>query len=97
MEGVITVAVAAYSAVMLVKFPDEELKKPSVRFLGVDQLDFLVARLNADRGDVHVEPFTLKRFLEPATEWFIYGFPFILMYGLSFPADFRDDANPRTF
>lgn len=80
MEGVITVAISFYAAVMLVKFPDEELKKPSVRFLNPEQLSLLVARLNADRGDVELEPFTIKRFIAPATEWFIYGFPFILMY-----------------
>ena len=80
MEGVITVAVAMFASVFLVKFPDEELKRPSIKFLKTDELDFVCARLNADRGDVAVEPFTLKRFLEPATEWFIYGFPLLLMY-----------------
>jgi hypothetical protein len=58
MEGVITVAVAAFAAVFLVKFPDEELNSPSVKFLKADDLDFVTARLDADRGDVAAEPFS---------------------------------------
>lgn len=79
MEGVITCGIAIFAAIFLVKFPDEERKKPSVRFLSSDKLNILINRLNADRGDVDPEPFTLKRFLQPATEWYIYGFPIILL------------------
>lgn len=79
LEGVITVAVAFFAAVFLIKFPDEEMKKPSVKFLKEDELKFVTDRLNADRGDADVEPFSWKKFLEPATEWFIYGFPLLLM------------------
>ncbi|KAF1810087.1 phthalate transporter [Eremomyces bilateralis CBS 781.70] len=78
-EGVITGGIAIFALLYLVKFLDEELIRPSWKFLTRDELEFVAARLNADRGDVEVEPFTIKRFLEPATEWFIYGFPIILM------------------
>lgn len=80
MEGVITCAVAIFSYAFLIKFPDEEKTKPSWGFLSSEQTDFLIARLNAERGDVEPEKFTWKRFLQPATEWYIYGFPFILLY-----------------
>lgn len=79
MEGLITVAVATFATTVLIRFPDEELKKPSLRFLKSDQLKFVTERLYADRADVDAEPFSLKKFLEPATEWFIYGFPLLLM------------------
>jgi hypothetical protein len=79
MMGVFTVASAAYGAIMMVKFPDEELLKPSVKFLSREELDFATARLHADRADVELEAFTWKRFLEPATDWYIYGFPALLM------------------
>ena len=79
MEGVITIAVSIFGASMIINFPDEELKKPSVKFLTSEQLNFITARLHADRADVELEPFTLKRFLEPATEWYIFIFPFLLM------------------
>jgi hypothetical protein len=80
MFGVFTVAAATFGALMMVKFPDEELQKPSkIKFLSRDQLDFAASRLNADRADVDLEPFTWKRFFEPATDWYIYGFPMLLM------------------
>lgn len=78
-EGVITCAVAIYAALFLVKFPDEEKNRPSFRFLSTEQLHSLINRLNADRGDADAEAFTWKKFLQPATEWYIYGFPLILL------------------
>jgi hypothetical protein len=79
MFGIFTVGAGAYGALTMVKFPDEELKKPSPKFLNRDDLDFATARLHADRADVELEPFSWKRFLEPATDWYIYGFPALLM------------------
>ena len=79
MEGVITCAVAIFAISFIVKFPDEERTKSSWGFLKPHQIDFVIARLNADRGDAEPEKFTWKRFLQPATEWYIYGFPIILL------------------
>lgn len=78
MEGVITCGVAIFAVAFIIKFPDEERSKPSWGFLKPQELDLVIDRLNADRGDVEPEKFTWKRFLEPATEWYIYGFPIIL-------------------
>ncbi|KAF2464913.1 major facilitator superfamily protein [Lindgomyces ingoldianus] len=78
MEGIITCGVAIFALSFIVKFPDEERKKPSWGFLNPDELNLVIDRLNADRGDVEPEKFSWKKFLEPATEWYIYGFPFIL-------------------
>jgi predicted MFS family arabinose efflux permease len=50
----------------------------------------VIDRLNADRGDVQPEPFTLKKFLAPATDWYIYGFALMffctttISYGFAF-------------
>lgn len=79
MAGVFTVAAGMFGAIVMVKFPDEEINHPSVRFLSRDDLDFVAARLHADRADVKLDPFTWKRFVEPATDWYIYGFPALLM------------------
>lgn len=79
MEGVITGAVALFAAVFLVKFPDEEKEKPSHFFLPPEKLRKLMNRLNADRGDADAEAFSWKKFLQPATEWYIYGFPMLLL------------------
>jgi hypothetical protein len=66
MEGVITCGVAFFAFSFIVKFPDEEKKKPSWGFLNVDNLDFQIDRLNKDRGDVDLEPFSWQKFLAPA-------------------------------
>lgn len=98
MEGVITVAVAMFAAVFLVKFPDEEMKKPSVKFLKKEDLHFVTERLNADRADVEAEPFSWGKFLEPSIEWFIYGFPLLLMCGLLlvlFPPSYSSSPSPE--
>ena len=67
MEGVLTVSIAMMAVAFIVKFPDEERRKPSWGFLNQEQLDFQIRRLNADRGDVDPDPFSWKRFLQPAT------------------------------
>lgn len=58
MEGIITVAVAGFAAVFLVNFPDEELKKLFFKFLKADDLNFITARLDANRGDVEAKTFS---------------------------------------
>jgi hypothetical protein len=65
-EGVITVGVALFSITFIVKFPDEERTKPSWGFLKPHELDVVINRLNADRGDAGAEKFSWKKFLEPA-------------------------------
>lgn len=67
MEGVITCGVALFAISFIIKFPDEEKTKPSWGFLNQENLDFQIARLNHDRGDVQPEPFSWAKFLEPAT------------------------------
>lgn len=90
LEGVITCAVATFAITFIVKFPDQERSKPSWSFLKPHDLELVIDRLNADRGDVEPEKFSWKKFTEPANEWFIYGFAFILLlvttsaYGFAF-------------
>lgn len=66
MEGVITVGVALFAITFIVKFPDEEKIKPSWGFLKPHELNVVIDRLNADRGDAGAEKFSWKKFLEPA-------------------------------
>lgn len=91
MEGVITCGVALFAFAFIVKFPDQEKSKPSWGFLNKPgDIDMVIDKLNADRGDVAPEPFSWKKFLAPATQWYIYGFAFIffcvttIAYGFAF-------------
>ncbi|KAI8934625.1 hypothetical protein NX059_008318 [Plenodomus lindquistii] len=80
MEGVITCAVALFAVTFIVKFPDQERKNPSWGFLKPREIDCVIARLNADRGDVEAEAFSWKRFLEAGKDVYIYGFALIFCF-----------------
>lgn len=79
MEGVITCAVGILAYILIVKFPDEELSKPSRWFLKQEELKTVISRLDADRGDADPEPFQLKKFLAPAKQVEIWCFAFIFL------------------
>ncbi|EFR01062.1 hypothetical protein MGYG_04065 [Nannizzia gypsea CBS 118893] len=75
MEGVISILVAFLSYIFLIDFPDRA--SGAWGFLNEKELAFVIRRVNRDRGDVHVEPFTLGRFLRPALDLKIWGFAMI--------------------
>ncbi|OJD23005.1 hypothetical protein ACJ73_05645 [Blastomyces percursus] len=77
MEGVITVAIALIGYLFIVRFPDAEQKKPSFRFLKPEECQFIVERLDKERGDVEPEKFNLVKFLKPAGDIEIWGFAFM--------------------
>lgn len=64
----------------MIKFPDQEKAKPSWRFLKPREIDLVISRLNADRGDVEAEKFSWSRFLEAGKDVYIYGFALILLF-----------------
>lgn len=80
MEGVITCAVALFAVLFIIKFPDQEKANPSWKFLAPHEIDSIIARLNADRGDVEAEQFSWARFLEAGKDVYIYGFALILLF-----------------
>ncbi|KAK2838272.1 hypothetical protein FQN49_006446 [Arthroderma sp. PD_2] len=75
MEGVISIIVGFLSYIFLVNFPDRA--SGAWGFLNDKELAFVIRRVNRDRGDAHVEPFTLGRFLRPALDLKIWGFAMI--------------------
>ncbi|KAG5298643.1 transmembrane transporter [Histoplasma ohiense] len=75
LQGLLTIAVAILIFIFIVDFPDKGHK--AWRFLTQDECAFIIRRLNKDRGDADVEPFTLKRFLRPALDLKIWGFGMI--------------------
>jgi hypothetical protein len=58
---------------LLVPFPDAEPEK-SWKFLNKREIAFIIARVNADRADVVVEPFNLVKFLRPGLDLKVWGF-----------------------
>ncbi|CAH0037480.1 unnamed protein product [Clonostachys rhizophaga] len=74
LEGILTCAVGIFAFIVLVKFPDQEVHSPSPLFLKQDEAKAVLERLNEDRGDTQLEPFSLVSFLKPAKEIEIWGF-----------------------
>ncbi|KAM5429141.1 hypothetical protein McanCB21832_007953 [Microsporum canis] len=71
-EGVVSIVVSILSYIFLIDFPDRA--SGAWGFLNEKELAFVIRRVNRDRGDVHVEPFSLGRFLRPALDFKIWGF-----------------------
>jgi hypothetical protein len=61
----------------LVDFPEKAHK--SRRFLSEKECNFIIRRVNKDRGDVAAEPFSIKAFLKPANDLEIWGFAMIFL------------------
>lgn len=72
-EGVLTVLVGIMGYCLLVPFPDAEPEK-AWKFLNKREVAFIIARVNADRADVIVEPFNLVKFLKPGLDLKVWGF-----------------------
>ena len=75
----ITCGIALFAYIFIVRFPDEEREKPSFKFLKPDETEFIIERLEKDRGDVEVEKFSWIKFLTPAKDFEIWGFAFIFL------------------
>lgn len=75
-EGVLTCCIALLGYVFLLSFPDDA-KSSTLKFLSEDELSYVIARVERDRADAHVEPFSLAKFLRPAGDWTIWCFALI--------------------
>lgn len=74
-EGIISCVVALVSYLFLVDFPEEA--DQSWRFLTRQERDFVMRRVNRDRGDAITKPFSIRAFLEPAADFKVYVFALI--------------------
>ena len=70
LEGVLTCVIGIVGYFTLVDFPDGKRKNWS--FLGQRERQWIVARINKDRGDATHEPFQLKKFLGGGADWKIW-------------------------
>lgn len=71
----ITCAASFLAYLFLVDFPEKA--DQSWRFLNTEERDFIIRRINKDRDDATVEPFSIRRFLRPALEFQIWIFALI--------------------
>ncbi|KXX80716.1 High-affinity nicotinic acid transporter [Madurella mycetomatis] len=74
-EGLITVALGIAGYWLLVDFPDSHRKNWS--FLGQKEREWVCARVDADRGDVKPQPFSLKKYLRPALDFKVWVYAMI--------------------
>jgi hypothetical protein len=74
-EGVFTCALGIAGYWLLVDFPDSHRKSWS--FLGLRERQWIIARINRDRGDSEVPPFNLRKFLGGGADPKIWAYAMI--------------------
>lgn len=72
MEGILTCVVSFIGYFLIVDFPEDAAK--SLFFLNEAESRFIVARIEKDRHDVHLEPFNLGDYLRNALDLKVWGF-----------------------
>ncbi|KIW30235.1 uncharacterized protein PV07_05994 [Cladophialophora immunda] len=79
LQGVITMVIALIAYITIVNFPENAHKTFGLKFLTKAESDWIVARLEADREDVHAEKFNLKKFLSYAKDFKSWCFALIFL------------------
>lgn len=65
-----------------VSFPDDTKHKNKRHFLNEKEVAWVMARVNADRADADLEPFSIKKWLAGAADVKVWGFAFL--FGASY-------------
>ncbi|KAK7451530.1 major facilitator superfamily transporter [Colletotrichum acutatum] len=87
-EGVITCAIGIVGYLLLVGFPDAQ--KSAWNFLSQEETAWVISRVQADRGDAELPPFSIKKFLRGGADikvWalsIIYFNNALVIFSLSF-------------
>jgi predicted MFS family arabinose efflux permease len=74
-EGIMTVVLGMIGYWLLVDFPDA--KRKSWSFLGAREKEWVCARVNADRGDVKAQPFSMAKYLRAGTDIKVWAYAMI--------------------
>jgi len=74
-EGIITCLIGISGFFLLVGFPDSKTK--NWKFLNERELQFIIDRVQADRGDAHIEPFSFAKFFKGGADLKIWAFAMI--------------------
>ncbi|KAK3723771.1 hypothetical protein LTR37_001652 [Vermiconidia calcicola] len=78
MEGIITVLLGIGGYFLIVPFPDQDAWK-SKFFLTKQEVEFVIATVEEDRGDSKPEPFNMVKFLRPARSPKVWGFAMMFL------------------
>lgn len=68
--------IASYA--ILVDFPEKSRR--AWRFLKDTEVDYVVAKIEADRSDVFAEPFSMKKYLSNACDSKVWGYAALYMF-----------------
>ncbi|PNY29908.1 transporter [Tolypocladium capitatum] len=77
-EGVLTCGLAIVSYWLLVDFPDSTRK--TWKFLTQRESQWVVDRIQKDRGDSSVPPFNLRKFVGGAADWKIWAYGILFCF-----------------
>ncbi|EAU83784.1 hypothetical protein CC1G_07519 [Coprinopsis cinerea okayama7 len=72
-EGAITLFLGIICFLFIPNFPDEN------RFLTKEQTDFVIKRINDDRGDALPDEITFQKVLKHLSDWTLWAYGFIFM------------------
>jgi hypothetical protein len=97
MDGIITIALGFFAYMFIVDFPEQATK--SWRFLNQAEVDLVMARIEHDRRDVEVTPFSWKEYLGYAGDWRLwfhsanFGLTSVVNYSVAYflPIVLRDE------
>ncbi|KAK6536423.1 hypothetical protein TWF281_000660 [Arthrobotrys megalospora] len=78
MEGIITCMIAAAGFIFIPPFPDDPNAHKTWGFLNKSEVNHIVRKVEADRGDVQPEPFTIGRFFQGGKDLKGYVFGMII-------------------
>ncbi|ENH72348.1 hypothetical protein FOC1_g10000659 [Fusarium oxysporum f. sp. cubense race 1] len=98
MEGVVTALLGFVGHIFIVDFPENA--RQTKRFLTAEEgeVDIMVSRIDADRGDAHSTEFSLRPYLENALDWKVwilainFGLTSMVIYAVAYflPIVLRD-------
>ncbi|RDW87221.1 hypothetical protein BP5796_02915 [Coleophoma crateriformis] len=78
LEGLFTCIIAIIGYFIIVDFPEDSAK--SFHFLDEKEAAYIVARIEHDRSDAYVEPFTVVGYLKNALDSKVWGFALLYMF-----------------
>lgn len=78
-EGILTCLIAIIAYVFLVPFPDSGAER-AWGFLKKREVDWIMRKVDNDRGDVKLEPFTVGRFLRGGLDLKVWAFALIFCF-----------------